>query len=106
MSVVFFGVSVAQVVEPALLGSVLLLLGVLLTGVLRRSSHRRIHNPIQEQNPLAARWFDGSKRLLSVFSTPRSPRAPPTNRFGPPQPIPVPTRVYRRRRMNCPNELS
>lgn len=102
MSVVFFGVSVAQVVEPALFGLILLLLGVLLTGVSRRSAHGFTLEP----NPLSARWFEVLERLMSISSTPSTPRAPPKIRFGKLQPIPISTEVYRRRRISRLNELS
>ena len=104
MSVVFFGVSVAQVVELTLLGWVLLLLGVLLTGVLRRSQRGSKPGWILEQYSLPTRWLEVMKRLLSVFFTPTTPRAPPTHRFGTLQPIPVSTEVYRRPRKTRTND--
>ncbi len=102
MSVVFFGVSVAQVVEPALLGFVLLLWGVLSTDFSRRSRPSSVLN----LNPLATRCFVVLERLLSVFPIPSTPRAPPIGRFGTRQPIPVSTEAYRRRRFTRLNELS
>ena len=92
MSVVFLGVFVAQVVEPALLGFVLLLSGVLSTDFSRRSQPGSILN----LNLLATRCFVVLERLLSVFPIPTTPRAPPIGRFATMQPIPVSTEAYRR----------
>ena len=106
MSVVFFGVSVAQVVEPALWGLVLLLLGVLLTGVSRWLRRGSTPGSILEQNSLSTRWLAVMKRLLSVSFTPATPRAPPKIRFGTLQPIPISTEAYRRHRMMRKNDWS
>ena len=101
MSVVTFGVFVAQTVGLALLGLVLLaVLGMLWDGVLRRSRHGFTQSLLL----LSMRWLEVVARLRSVSGTPTAPRAPPAGRFGLLQPVPVSTIAYRRRRIGR-NEL-
>jgi hypothetical protein len=93
MSVVISGVFVAPTVGLALIGLVLLLLGVLWIGASARS--RR--GLTLEQSQVPTRWLDVAARLLPVAGTPSAPRAPPAGRSGLLQPIPVSTFAYRRR---------
>ena len=104
MSVVIFGVFIAQIVGLALLGLVLRFLPLLVarsTGVFRRSAR----GFWWERNPLAMRWLDVTARLLSAFGTPTASRAPPAGTPGSLQVIPA-TTAYRRRRRERSNELS
>jgi hypothetical protein len=102
MSVVLLGVLV-QILGPALMGLVLLLVALLLSGLLNRQRRARI----LEQNPLLAHRLQRIARFIAGYiASPGSPRAPPAR---PPagilQPVPVSTIASRRRRPRRQNDL-
>ena len=101
MSVVIPGVFVAQIAGVVLLGLFLLLAGVWLSGPNGRTAQR----PFLERSSLPMRWLDVMDRLSSILISPTAPRAPPTERPGVLQPVPVSTIAYRKRRSR-PNDLS